>query len=69
MITKLPAKEQAKRDRALDEASREHQDQAAVIFMVNWMKRRGVPKDKLLDLTGWSDAERESITRIYKYSY
>ena len=42
---------------------------AAVIFMVNWMKRKGVDKEKLLDLNVWNEAEQQHIHKIYRYKY
>lgn len=43
--------------------------EAAVIFMCQWMKKKGVSKEKLLDLGVWSDEEIQQITKIYKYKY
>ena len=69
MITKLPAAEQEKRNKAVKEGNDEARDAAAVIFMCNWMKRKGVGKDQLLALGVWSEAEVQHITKIYRYSY
>lgn len=51
------------------EAQDEETNKAAVIFMVSWFKRRGVPCQKVLDLTNWNTDEVKSIHQIYKYSY
>lgn len=57
------------RNEACKQALNEQRDASAVVFMCNWLKRRGVPKEKLLDLTEWSEKERQHIVKIYKYSY
>ena len=44
-------------------------EDAAIIFMINWMKRKGVDKEKLLELGVWSDGEIAHIIKIYKYKY
>lgn len=60
---------QTARNQAVRESKREANDQAAVIFMVNWMKRKGVTRQAILDLGVWSEAERQHIVKIYRYSY
>lgn len=66
----LPSQaELARRNAAVRESRQEANDNAAVIFMTNWCKRKGVPQEKLLDLGVWSETERQHIIKIYKYSY
>lgn len=69
MITKLPLRELEKRNKAVKDSNKDAADVAAVIFMTNWMKKKGVTQEKLLDLGVWSDSEKQHIDRIYKYSY
>ena len=66
----LPSQSELSRRNAMIQESRQHaNDQAAVIFMCNWMKRKGVTKEQLLALGVWSDEEIQHITKIYRYSY
>ena len=41
----------------------------AVIFMVQWAKKRGIEKEKVLDLGVWSKDEAKEIERIYRYKF
>ena len=65
----ISSEEIARRKTLREEENALARDKAAVIFMCNWMKRRGVTKDDLLGLGVWSDAEVTEITKIYRYAY
>jgi hypothetical protein len=66
----LPTQQELARRQALrDQQADEIRDKAALVFMCQWMKRKGVEKDKLQALGVWSDAEMRQIDQIYKYSY
>lgn len=60
-----------RRDRILPvvDSMQEAKDTAAVVFMTNWMKRKGVTLEDVLALGVWTDVEKQSITKIYKYGY
>lgn len=68
-IPNLTQAELARRNALVRESEDDARHQAAVIFMTNWMKRKGVLKEDLLALGVWSDAEVEHINKIYRYSY
>lgn len=65
----ISSEEMARRKALREEENTIARDKAAVIFMCQWMKRRGVPKDKLLELGVWNDAEVTEIGKIYRYGY
>ena len=69
MITKIDPAELKRRNDEVRAAKDEAINRSAVIYMVQWMKRRGVPQDKVNDLLEWTDAERREIKRIYAYRF
>lgn len=66
----MDTKEQLKRRNEAVRASKDEANEAAaLIYMCQWCKRRGVTKDSLQALGVWSEAEMRDIDRIYRYSY
>lgn len=67
--TKPDPRELARRDQMRRQQRDESFSASALIFMTQWMKRRGVPVEKVLDLTEWQPAEIQEIRRIYRYKF
>lgn len=61
--------ELSRRNAAIKQSQDDVREQAAVIYMANWMKRKGVTLEQILSLGVWSEGEQQHISKIYKYSY
>lgn len=69
MITKLPADEQKRRNKAIQESKADAMEEGSLRYGVMWLKRRGATREKVLDLADWAPREREVIGKIFANFY